>query len=157
MLGASPITSFAGLPLVAEAFRACGAELILWHRQKAGTIEKLHDVLKNELGAGVMPCGRFGANAAWLLLNVLCYNLLTIIRRHGLEEEQLRRARPKRLRLWVLCRARRLVHHARALMVRVSWRARRLMGRIAPARLKLLQPAWRVRSQRRARASPQPA
>jgi len=51
---------------------------------EAGTVEKLHDVLKNDLGAGVMPRGRFGANAAWLRLNVLCYNLLTLIRRHGL-------------------------------------------------------------------------
>jgi hypothetical protein len=134
-----------------------GAELIRWHRQKAGTIEKLHDVLKNGLGAGVMPCGRFGANAAWLRLNVLCYNLLTIIRRHGLEEEQLRRARPKTLRLWVLCRAGRLVHHARALVVRVSWRVRHLMGRIASIRLKLFQLAWQVSSQPRARPSPQPA
>lgn len=143
--------------VVTNDWERSGPELIRWHRQKAGTIEKLHDVLKNDLGAGVMPCGRFGANAAWLRLNALCYNLLTIIRRHGLEEEHLQQARPKRLRLWVLCRAGRLVHHARALMVRVYWRGRRLMGRIAGARLKLFQLAWQVRSQQRGRASPQPA
>jgi hypothetical protein len=39
-------------------------KLLEWHREKAGSIEALHDVLKNELAAGVMPCGRFGANAA---------------------------------------------------------------------------------------------
>ena len=43
-------------------------ELIEWHREKAGTIEAVHDVLKNELSAGVMPSKYFGANAAWLRL-----------------------------------------------------------------------------------------
>jgi len=38
--------------------------LLEWQREKAGTIEALHDVLKNELAAGLMPCGRLGANAA---------------------------------------------------------------------------------------------
>lgn len=142
--------------VVTNDWERSGPELIRWHRQKAGTIEKLHDVLKNDLGAGVMPCGRFGANAAWLRLNVLCYNLLTIVRRHGLGEE-LQQARPKRLRLWVLCRAGQIIRHARALMVRVSWQARRLIGRIAGARRKLMQLAWRLRLRERARASPQPA
>jgi hypothetical protein len=133
-----------------------GPELLRWQRQKAGTIEKLHDVLKNDLGAGVMPCGRFGANAAWFRLNVLCYNVLTLVRREGLGGE-LSKARPKRLRLWVLCRAGQIVHHARALVVRVSWRVPWLMGRIAAARRKLLQLGWQVLGWERARASPQPA
>jgi len=48
--------------------------LLAWHREKAGSIEALHDVIKNQLAGGVMPCGRFGANAAWLRLAVLTYN-----------------------------------------------------------------------------------
>ena len=43
-------------------------KLLVWHREKAGMIEALHDVLKNELAGGVMPCSRFGANAAWFRL-----------------------------------------------------------------------------------------
>ena len=39
--------------------------LIAWYREKAGTIEGVHDVLKNELAGGVMPSKYFGANAAW--------------------------------------------------------------------------------------------
>jgi hypothetical protein len=39
-------------------------KLLQWHREKAGSIEAVHDVIKNELAGGVMPCGRFGANAA---------------------------------------------------------------------------------------------
>jgi len=37
------------------------AELIRWPWQKAGTIELVHDVAKNELGAAVPPCRRAGA------------------------------------------------------------------------------------------------
>jgi len=35
-------------------------KLLQWHREKAGSIEATHDVLKNELAGGVMPCGRLG-------------------------------------------------------------------------------------------------
>ena len=42
------------------------ARLIEWHREKAGTVEMVNDILKNDLGAGVLPSKYFGANAAWL-------------------------------------------------------------------------------------------
>jgi hypothetical protein len=38
--------------------------LLEWQREKAGTIEAAHHVSIYELAAGVMPGGRFGANAA---------------------------------------------------------------------------------------------
>ncbi len=38
--------------------------LIQWHREKAGTIEAVHDVLKNELAGGVMPSKYFSLAAA---------------------------------------------------------------------------------------------
>ena len=65
------------------------ARLLEWHRGKAGTIEVVHDVIKNELAAGVLPCGRFGSNAAWLRLAVLTYNVLTALKRLGLPAELL--------------------------------------------------------------------
>ncbi|MHB1858270.1 MAG: hypothetical protein ACYCPM_12655, partial [Acidobacteriaceae bacterium] len=52
-------------------------QLIQWHREKAGTIEAVHDVLKNELAGGVMPSKYFGANAAWLRLAAIAHNVLT--------------------------------------------------------------------------------
>ena len=76
-------------------------KLLVWHREKAGSIEALHDVLKNELGGGVMPCGRFGANAAWFRLAVLTHNILTALKRLALPAELLT-ARPKRLRFLIL-------------------------------------------------------
>lgn len=93
-------------------------KLLEWHREKAGTIEAVHDVLKNELGGGVMPCGRFGANAAWMRLALMTHNVLTALKRIGLPEPWLR-SRPKRLRFQIFCSPAKLVHHARQLLLRV--------------------------------------
>lgn len=98
--------------------------LLEWHREKAGTIEAIHDVLKNELAAGVLPCGRFGANAAWLRLAVLTHNVMTALKRMALPEEYLS-ARPKRLRFLIFNTAGRIVRHARRLFCRIAgtgWR-----------------------------------
>ena len=46
--------------------------LMEWHREKAGTIEAVHDVVKNELAGGVLPSKYFGTNAAWLSRRVGC-------------------------------------------------------------------------------------
>lgn len=98
--------------------------LLEWHREKAGTIEGIHDVLKNELAAGVLPCSRFGANAAWLRLAVLTHNLITALKRMALPEDLLT-ARPKRLRFLIFNTAGRILHHARRTLCRIAgagWR-----------------------------------
>lgn len=100
--------------------------LLEWQREKAGTIEALHDVLKNELAAGVMPCGRFGANAAWLRLAVMTHNVLTALKRLALPEKWLT-ARPKRMRFQIFCSPGKLVSHARQTWLRV----RRLREQLA--------------------------
>jgi hypothetical protein len=64
-----------------------GLDLIRWLRQKAGTIEHAHDVLTNELDGAALPSQKFGANAAWLRLNVILYKLLSAYKRVGLPEE----------------------------------------------------------------------
>jgi hypothetical protein len=95
------------------------ARLIEWHREKAGTVEMVHDVLKNELGAGVLPSKDFGANAAWLRLAVMAHNVLTALKRLALPAE-LATARPKRLRFLIFNVPGRLVHHARRLILRLA-------------------------------------
>ena len=95
------------------------AKLLEWHREKAGTIEMVHDVIKNELAAGVLPCGRFGSNAAWLRLAVLTYNVLTALKRLALPAELLP-ARPKRLRFLILHTPGRIIHHARRMLLRLA-------------------------------------
>ena len=74
-----------------------------------------------------MPCGRFGANAAWLRLAVMTHNVLTALKRIALMPEWLR-ARPKRLRFHFFCSPGRLIHHARRVLSRVARQAAELMG-----------------------------
>jgi hypothetical protein len=100
--------------------------LLNWQREKAGTIEALHDILKNELAAGVMPCGRLGANAAWLRLAVMTHNLLTALKRLALPDKWLT-ARPKRMRFQIFCSPGKLISHARRVLLRV----RRLKEQLA--------------------------
>ena len=95
------------------------ARLIEWHREKAGTIELVHDVIKNDLGGGVLPSKYFGANAAWLRLAVIAHNVLVALKRLALPPELLT-ARPKRLRFLLFNMPGRLVHHARRLILRVA-------------------------------------
>jgi hypothetical protein len=95
------------------------ARLIEWHREKAGTVELVNDVLKNDLGAGVLPSKYFGANAAWLRLAAISHNVLTALKRLALPPELLT-ARPKRLRFLIFNTPGRLVHHARRLLLRLA-------------------------------------
>jgi len=118
----SKVKHFAVLTNIRE-WRA--GRLIEWHREKAGTIEGVHDVLKNELAAGVMPSKYFGTNAAWLRLAVIAHNVLTALKRLALPAELLT-ARPKRLRFLIFNTPGRLVHHARRLVLRLATTAARL-------------------------------
>lgn len=134
--------------IVTNDFERSCSELVHWHREKAGTVEHVHDVLKNELGAGTMPCGRFGANAAWFRLNVLTYNVLSAFKRLTLPEK-LHTARPKKLRFHLLGAAARVVRHAGRTLLRIAGRAEAVKQLYASrAALKTL---WRrVRARRRA-------
>lgn len=96
-----------------------GLELLQWHRGKAGTIEHTHDVLTNELAAEALPSQKFGANAAWLRLSVLCHNLISTLKRVALPED-LRTARLKRLRFLLFNTVGKLVKHARETLLRLG-------------------------------------
>ena len=109
-------------------------KLIQWHREKAGTIERVHDVMKNDLAAGVLPSKYFGANAAWLRLAVISYNVLTALKRLALPANLLS-ARPKRLRFLIFHTAGRLVHHARQLRLRLAMAIEEIAGYLDAARL----------------------
>jgi hypothetical protein len=112
------------------------ADLILWHREKAGTIEHVHRAMKDELGAGVLPCQRFGANAAWFRINVLTYNVLTFLKRRALPSRY-RDALPKRLRFDIFSLPGRLSLHQRQLSVDVS-SDKRAIEELVEARGRLL-------------------
>jgi hypothetical protein len=94
-------------------------DLLHWHWKKAGTIELVHDVAKNELGARVPPCGRFGANAAWFRISLLTYNVLSAMKSCVLPA-QFSDARPKRLRFSVFTIAGRIISRGGKLILRVA-------------------------------------
>jgi hypothetical protein len=66
-----------------------------------------------------MPCGRFGANAAWLRLAVMSHNVITALTRLALPPELLG-ARPKRLRFLIFNVAGQVIHHARRMFLRLA-------------------------------------
>jgi len=109
-----------------------GEELIHWQRERCGTVEAAHDVLKNDAGAAVLPSNCFGANAAWYRLAVLAHNLHVALS-HGMPAEWKKR----RLSSWqfsLLRVAARLTHHARTLHLLLSDGARAIGEAIVAAR-----------------------
>jgi hypothetical protein len=76
-------------------------------------------VLVNKLAGAALPSQKFGANAAWLSLNVILYNLLSAYKRIGLPEE-LHTAGPKRRRFLLLNTVGKVIHHARETLLRCA-------------------------------------
>jgi len=116
-----------------------GLTLIRWHREKAGTVEHVHHVLKNELAAAALPSGKFGANAAWFRLNVLTYNLLSALKRLALPGD-LSEARPKRLRCLVFNTVGKVVQHARRTLLRLTTAAQQALVALARSNILALSP-----------------
>ena len=125
--------------VVTNDWQTDGRELLEWQRGKAGTIEHVNHVLKNELAAGVYPSDKFGANAAWLRLQVLTHNLLELLKQTALDGE-FRSARPKRLRFAIFTQFGRVVRHARGQFVRLVTRA--LAAIVGPGLRRLRARAW---------------
>lgn len=78
-----------------------GARLLQWQREKAGTIEHVHDEVKNALGGGHMPSQHFNVNAAWFKLALISYNLGSAMRGLCLDPEE-RTVRFKKFRLLMI-------------------------------------------------------
>jgi hypothetical protein len=111
-----------------------GRELLEWQRGRAGSVEHTHRILKDELAADVYPSGKFGANAAWLRLQVLTNNLLVLLKITALDELY-RKARPKRLRFAIFNHVGKVVHHARQILMRVYHKVMERIIRPGQARL----------------------
>jgi len=100
--------------------RTEAGDLVLdWHREKAGTVEHVHDEIKNGLAGGHMPGYRFGMNAAWFRIVCLTHNVLTALRQ-GWADETIRTAKLKRLRFAVLSVTGRVVRDRRTLRLRIG-------------------------------------
>jgi hypothetical protein len=74
-------------------------ELEADHRQHAEVENAIRD-LKYGMGLNHLPSGRFGANGAWLALNVMAHNLCRWVGRIGLGEETFETTKTMRRRLF---------------------------------------------------------
>ena len=105
-------------------------EIIWWHRVRCGASEQAHTTMKRDLAGGVMPCDRFGANAAWWAVMLLAYNLTTIMKTVVLGGSW-RRRKMKALRLHFICVAGRVVRRAKQIRIKVASVAHALMSAAA--------------------------
>ena len=113
------------------------AEVVAAAHQRCGHGEDVHAVLKSDLAAGMMPSGRFGANAAWLWLAALALNAMALLRRAAYGQEW-RWVRMKRIRaVWIHLVAR-VVRHGRQTVLVLGGAGAHLMA--ARQRMNLAMP-----------------
>lgn len=96
-----------------------GDELIRWHRLRCGKSEEIHAVMKDDLAGGRLPCGRFGANAAWWGIMILAVNLHSAFKQLALGGDWVRK-RFKAIRFCLIHVAARVTAHARRLLIRLN-------------------------------------
>ena len=111
-----------------------GAKLLQWHREKAGTVEHVHDEIKNALAGGHMPSQHFAVNAAWFKLALLSYNIASAIKGLCFSPEE-RTARFKKYRL--------LLVHLSGRMSRFQCKLR-LRFRASKEAIARVQKVWSV-------------
>jgi len=119
-----------------------GAELIRWHRQRCGSSEMAHSVMKEDLAGGKLPSKLFGANAAWWAIMLLSYNLNSAMKRLVLGGQWVSK-RLKAIRYSFIHLAGRVLEHGRQLVVRLSGGhpSNELLYRARARILELLEPS----------------
>ena len=108
--------------------------LLNWHREKAGTVEHVHDEVKNALAGGHLPSQHFAVNAAWFKLALLAYNIASAIKGLCFCPEE-RTARFKKYRL--------LLVHLAGRMSRFQCKLR-LRFRASKEAIARVQKVWAV-------------
>lgn len=111
-----------------------GGRLLTWHREKAGTVEHVHDEVKNALAGGHMPSQHFAVNAAWFKLALLAYNIASAIKGLCFSPAE-RTARFKKYRL--------LLVHLAGRMSRFQCKLR-LRFRASPEAIARVQKVWEI-------------
>lgn len=57
-----------------------GYKIIQWNREKVGSIEHVHNEMKNYLAVGRLASQQFEANATWFIANAIAYNIFSALR-----------------------------------------------------------------------------
>ena len=99
--------------------------LVHWYNQRGEASENRLKELRSDFAAARLPCGDFDANAAWLMLSSIAYNLFALMRMvlpHGWST-----ARAPRVRLRLYDVAGQIVRHARQWTVKVNACHRQMM------------------------------
>ena len=99
--------------------------LVHWYNQRGEASENRLKELRSDFAAARLPCGDFDANAAWLMLSCIAYNLFALMRMvlpHGWST-----ARAPRVRLRLYDVAGQIVRHARQWTVKVNACHRQMM------------------------------
>lgn len=94
-------------------------ELIPWYWKRCGHSEGAHDVLKNELSGGVLPCSHFHANANWWWLAVISHNIHSIFKVLCCDASW-HSSRLKRMRFYIINIPGRILERGRELYIRLS-------------------------------------
>jgi hypothetical protein len=111
-----------------------GGKLLQWHREKAGSIEHVHDEIKNGLGGSHLPSQRFNVNAAWMKIVLLTYNIASAIKGLCFSMEE-RTARFKRYRLLAVYVSGRMNRNKSVMSLRLC---------ASPATIARLATIWQV-------------
>ena len=90
-----------------------------WYSQRGETSENRLKELRSDFAAARLPCGDFDANAAWLMLSSIAYNLFALMRMVLPNWWSTARAPTVRLRLYDVA-AQQIVRHARQWTVKVN-------------------------------------
>ena len=99
--------------------------MVHWYNQRGESSENRLKELRSDFAAARLPCGDLDANAAWLILSCIAYNLFALMRMvlpHGWSTA---RAPTVRLRLYDV--AGQIVRHARQWTVKVNACHRQMM------------------------------
>jgi len=104
------------------------SELVCWYNQRAEDSENRIKELKLDFGGDTLPCSSFNANALYLLISALSYNLFALMR-HLLPERLARhRAITVRWRLYAM--AAKVVRTGRQMFVKLEQKNKTLLEEV---------------------------
>ncbi len=101
-------------------------EIVQWYNLRGETSENKIKQLRSDFAGARLPCGKFGANAVWLMVNALAYNLLCLLRM--MLPARWLTARAPALRFHLYGAGGHVVRHGRQLTVKVQAHRHRVIG-----------------------------